>query len=413
MEIVSRASIAQGVDALSVNPLRTALATLGVIMGIASVIATLALADGVDRYARDQIAAQTDVQSIVVSSRTHETRDGFQFPNGTYPVFELRDAADLQRFLGSSGDVTMTVGGAAVVSTPTATPHAASVTATLANYLLFGMREVFAGRYFTEIEVSHNAPVVVLSYKLAAELSPDGAAETMLGRDVRVRGRSFTTVGIMPAYIGETSYQIFIPLRAAWAVLGLRGGLTPALFIRAPSIELVEATKQTVIDWLATRYRDWERQVSLVTQLSRLEQVRGAMVIFKLVMGAFAGIALVVGGVGIMNVLLASVTERTREIGVRKALGARRLDILCQFLAESVAIAGVGTGLGTLTGLLTAFAVAAIVRWQVPGAQLRAAVTPTTIFIAIASAVSIGLLFGTFPALRAARLSPIDAIRHE
>src|SRR6185295_16513666 len=150
-------------------------------------------------------------------------------------------------------------------------------------------------------------------------------------------------------------------------------------FIRAPSIELVEATKQTVIEWLATRYRDWERQVSLVTQLSRLEQVRGAMVIFKLVMGAFAGISLVVGGVGIMNVLLASVTERTREIGVRKALGARRLDILCQFLAESVAIAGVGTGLGTVTGFVAAFAVAALVRSQVPGAHLQAAITASTI----------------------------------
>src|SRR3954471_15942949 len=159
MEFVSRASIAQGVDALAVNPLRTALATLGVVIGIASVIATLALADGVDRFARGQIAAQTDVQAIVVSSRTQVVRDGFPFPNGTYPVFELRDAADLQAFLGSNGDVTMTVGGSAVVSTPTAAPHAASVTATLANYLLFGMRKVFAGRYFTEIEVSHNAPV--------------------------------------------------------------------------------------------------------------------------------------------------------------------------------------------------------------------------------------------------------------
>ena len=413
MRFMARASIAQGVDALSVNPLRTALATLGVIMGIASVIATLALADGIDRYARAQIAAQTDVQSIVVTSRTHEVRDGFSFPNPTYPIFELRDAADLQAFLGSDADVTMTVGGAAVVSTAAAAPHAASVTATLANYLLFGMREVFAGRYFTEIEVSRNASVVVLSHKLAAELSPDGEAGTMLGREVRVRGRSFTTVGVMPAYTGETSYQIFVPLRAAWTVLGVRGGLTPALFVRAPSIELVDATKQTIIDWLAMRYRDWDRQVLLVTSLSRLDQVRSAMLIFKVVMAAFAGIALVVGGVGIMNVLLASVTERTREIGVRKALGARRRDILWQFLAESVAIAGVGTGLGTLFGLAAAFSVAAIVRWRVPGAALRAAVTPSTILIAIISAASIGLLFGTFPALRAARLSPIDAIRHE
>src|SRR6476659_2372835 len=115
MKFVSRASIAQGVDALSVNPLRTALATLGVIMGIASVIATLALADGLDQYARSQIAAQTDVQSIVLTSRTHVIREGFPFPNGTYPVFQLRDADDLQSFLGPNGDVTMTVGGSAVV----------------------------------------------------------------------------------------------------------------------------------------------------------------------------------------------------------------------------------------------------------------------------------------------------------
>ena len=408
-----RASIAQGFDALTVNPLRSALATLGVIMGIASVIATLALADGLDRYARSQIAAQTDVQSIVLTSRTHEIRDGFAFPNGTFPVFELRDAADLQAFLGRSGDVTMTLSGAVVVSTSTAPPHAVSVTATLANYLLFGMREVFVGRYFTEIEVSHNAPVIVLSYKLAVELSPDGRPASMLGRDVRVRGRSFTTVGVMPAYTGERSYQILIPLRAAWTVLGVRGGLTPALFVRAPSIELVDATKQIVIDWLAGRYRDWDRQVSVETSLARLESVQSAMVIFKLVMGAFAGISLAVGGVGIMNVLLASVTERTREIGVRKALGARRVDILCQFLSESVAIAGVGTGLGTVAGLIAAFSVAGLVRWQVPGAELHAAITPSTILIAIASAASIGLVFGTFPALRAASLSPIDAIRHE
>ena len=398
---------------MSINPLRTALSTLGVVMGIASVIATLALADGMERYARAQLAAQTDVQAITVSSKTQEIRDGFAFPNRSYPIFGLRDAAELQSFLGESGDVTMSIGGDAVVTTGTAPAHAASVTATLANYLVIGMRDVAAGRYFTEIEVAHNEPVVVLSNKLATALSPDGDAATMLGREVRVRGRSLTTIGVMPPYTGETGYQVYVPLRAAPAALGVRQRLTPAMLVRAPSLETVEATRQSIVEWLATRYRDWEQQVVLATSLARLEQARAAMLVLKLVMAGFASIALVVGGVGIMNVLLASVTERTREIGVRKALGARRRDILYQFLAESVAIASVGTAMGTVVGLTAAFAVAALVRWRVPGAQLHAAITPATLVTAIVSAVTIGLTFGTFPALRAARLSPIDAIRHE
>ena len=137
------------------------------------------------------------------------------------------------------------------------------------------------------------------------------------------------------------------------------------------------------------------------------------MRLLQLLMGFLAGISLVVGGIGIMNILLASVSERTREIGVRKAMGARRRDILCQFLAESVAIAGMGSGIGTGIGVATAFAVAGFVRWKLPGTHLFAAVTEGTLMVSVLSAAIVGLTFGTFPALRASRLAPIDAIRHD
>ena len=137
------------------------------------------------------------------------------------------------------------------------------------------------------------------------------------------------------------------------------------------------------------------------------------MRVLKFIMGSIAGISLVVGGVGIMNVLLASVTERTREIGVRKALGARRRDILYQLLAESVAIAGIGSGIGTTLGFALTFGVAAVMRLQLPGTSMRASITAETLATAVVTAVATGLVFGIFPALRAARLSPIDAIRHD
>ncbi|HEY4304932.1 MAG TPA: ABC transporter permease [Gemmatimonadaceae bacterium] len=413
MHIVSRASVAEGFAAMAANPLRTTLCTLGVVMGIASVIATLALTDGLDRYVRQQIVSSTDVQAVAISSRTQIYREGFSFPNRSFPIFTLKDADELQDFLGRDGTVTMSVGGSGIVETASATAHAASVNGTLSNWLVFGSRDVFAGRYFTDIEVRHNAPVIVLSYKLATELSPTGAATSMLGREVRLQGHAFTTVGIMPSYTGETTFGVFIPLRALGPVLGVQKQITPMLLVRAPTLERVDATKARVIDWIAMRYRDWDRRVSVTTQLARLEQTRAAMLIAKIVLGAFAGISLIVGGVGIMNVLLASVTERTREIGVRKAMGARRRDILYQFLAESVAMASVGTGLGTVIGFVSAFSVAALVRWRVPGATMYAAVTPATIATAIIAAATIGLTFGTLPAVRASRLSPIDAIRHE
>jgi putative ABC transport system permease protein len=179
-------------------------------------------------------------------------------------------------------------------------------------------------------------------------------------------------------------------------------------------VEVVDTVRVRVERWAAARLgAGWKDEASVETSSPmRLDQARRAIQVFKMVMGAFAGISLVVGGLGIMNVLLAAVTERTREIGIRKAAGARQRDILIQFLAESVAITGAGSVLGVVLGLGGAFAITAVIR-SASDAPIYAAATWQTVGVAAIISVVVGLAFGTFPALRAARLSPIDAIRHE
>ena len=390
-----------GLEALGSNPLRTALSTSGVVIGVAALVAVLALGDGVERFTREQFANTTSLQSILVSPRTSITLDGVRVPGSGFPTFTTADAQAVLREVSGLSEAQMRMTGSGRIRIGDST-RAAVVTG-FAKWPAGNEPELVRGRWPAPAE--SEARVAVVTSGLANRLRND----TLL-----LEGQPWIVVGVLKAGDSDSIHRVVVPVSVS------AGGMVPSEWPRAPDliltadrIEEVEATRARIEQWLAARDPSWKSGVTIQTQTARARQARQGVLLFKILMGAVTGISLIVGGIGIMNVLLASVAERTREIGIRKAAGARHRDILVQFLAESVAITGVGSLAGVVLGLATGFGVAAFMRAQTEGANVQAVFTWSSAAVAVAAAVIVGIVFGIYPALRAARLSPIDAIRHE
>lgn len=410
--ILSAAAV--GLGALRENPLRTVLSTLGVIIGVASLVAVLSLGDALQGFARNEIDRMTDAQSITVESRTWHVVNGEWQP--VKNVLRLRDADfdELVKDVPDAKGAWMTRGGSARVAyRRTSVERTANIQAVSAGISVTGRPKVAVGRSFSDREAQMNAPVVVLSWRLAEELANGMPTASMLGQEVRVGPMPREVIGIFEGTPGERGFGARIPIAAASSTIPAAMTATPSITLRARTLEEVRVLKSSIEDWLARRYQSWEDRLELIVAEEMLVEINRAFFILKLFMGALAGISMLVGGIGIMNIMLASVTERTREIGVRKAIGATRQDIQLQFLTEAVTISLIGSGVGTLLGVTIATIAVVIMRNAVDAEGLSVTLTPTTILLSIGIAVAIGLIFGTYPARRASRLSPIDAIRHE
>jgi putative ABC transport system permease protein len=388
-----------GFESLRSNPLRSMLATLGVIIGVGALVSVLALADGVEAFSRAQIAGTTDLLDITIRPRTTRTVDGVQLSLEEVVQLTPADAEAAATLDSALAEVNLVATAGTPVAVGSAI-RAATVVGTLAppTNLWFALSR---GRYFTAAEASAGARVAVVSASLAVVVGADS---------VSLGSTTFTVVGVVdgPA---TAPLQAYVPLTVLeYAVPKAAIPVRPFLVLHASRIEAVTALGERVQSWTKARWGD--EAVAVVTNAQRVRQASQAMTIFKLLMGAIAGISLVVGGIGIMNVLLATVTERTREIGVRKATGARQGDVLLQFLSESVAVCGLGSVLGLALGYGVAHLAAYVMRSQT-GAAVRPGFVWSTPAIAAGAAIAVGLTFGLYPALRAARLSVVDAIRHE
>ena len=403
-----------GADSLRTNPTRTTLSTTGVIIGVAALVAAFSITDGVDVWARALIARESSVQDVSITPRTSTVVAGRTIPLSGYPVLTAEDAERAKSEVPGVAQYALTLTGSAPVEY---LDHRATALLTLSTASLadFTTLEILGGRFFTPSEVTHSAPVIVLGHRLAEELAGGRDALWLIGRTTKVSGRRREVVGVLapPAIGPEPDLTAFAPIRGGESLLErTRDPRVPTLRLKAHSIEAVEALRTQVLNWLAEQYGTRVEKLNIEVGTQRLENTRQAMLLTKLLLGLLAGLILAVGGIGIMNVLLAAVAERTREIGIRKAVGARRADIQAQFLVESVTVTGAGSIIGFLVGIILAQAGTAVFRlWA--HAPIYPVMHLYTGLLAAGSAISVGLIFGTYPARRAAELAPVDAIARE
>jgi putative ABC transport system permease protein len=403
-----------GLNELRANPLRTMLATTGVTIGVAALVAAFAISDGVAVWSRALILRESSVQNVTITWRAADTINGRVITFRRGPEFTHRDAAAARAEVpGVAGQMVTISGMSRVVHRDRSAPTL--LTLSSADLAEFSTLPLAAGRFYTDAEVARGARVIVLGEALARELGAPRDPLWLIGRTVRVASVRLEVIGIVaPVSHGSNrDFAAFAPLKGSLSTFGVAGVASSSkLHLKARSIEAVDTLHAAVVDWLNERYGRAASSLQVSVANEQLANTRKAMLLTKLLLGMLVALILGVGGIGIMNVLLAAVAERTREIGIRLAVGARARDIQAQFLVESMIVTGAGAIAGIAIGLVLAFAGTAVFRHFL-GSDIHPVMSVGTALLAVSSSAAVGLLFGTYPARRAASLTPMEAIARE
>ena len=393
-----RESLRVAMQALRANRLRSALTTLGVLIGVLSVVLLVAIGQG----ARSEITGA--IEGLGSNLLFVLPGDG-DFGGGPQrSSFVADDIERVDRSLpGGEGRAAGYVIGAEAVQAE-GNRFNATVFGITENYLGVVDRTIARGQSLSPSDVATGRRVAVLGASSAETLFP---GQDPIGRTVSLGAIRYRVVGVLER-VGTTAFgpdvdrQVLIPISAAQRLFG--STRVDAIFVRAESTVGIEADREAARSALAERLE--EDEFSVVSQDEIIGVVGDILQILTWVLAAIAGISLLVGGVGVSNIMLVSVSERTREIGLRKALGARTRDITRQFLFEAVALTGLGGVVGLALGIGAAELVAAF-------APVPAEVTWWSIALALGVSVLVGLVFGVLPARRAGQLDPVTALRHE
>jgi putative ABC transport system permease protein len=404
MLIVETARVA--LDALRVNKLRSLLTMLGIVIGVGAVIAMVALGNGAQQQIQERIAAlgttvlQIDPQRVstggIQSTTTVRltTKDVDMIVARSPNVIAVNWCQDRQLQVVWRNQNTNV-----------------QVTGTAANFLEVRGFHLAAGRMFGAAEEVGRRRVAVLGADVLPLLNI-ADPEAIVGQQIRIAGRAFAVIGVLAAQgatgFGDGDLQILIPFQTSrfqvigtdriddiWALVSSEDSLSSAMAEIQASVRRSHKTRLGAPDDFRIRNR-----AELLSTLSETTAT------FTMLLAGIAGVSLLVGGIGIMNIMLVSVTERTREIGVRKALGATRMNILLQFLTESVVLCLIGGAIGIAVGMIGAAQFSRVMGW-------RTVVGTQSVIIAFGFSSAVGVVFGVLPARRAAGLDPVEALRYE